>query len=150
MKSSILVAPISLISRLFGSKGWSNYLVNWSDLFQKMGQSNLEIRVIRASNKEPDLPTIFIYSRYLPRQFISQYSQYPWTCFPANTKVEHQYFSSVGSHIQFSWTFPWNSNGKMQSGIGPLTVVQFNSEKKIAQKVHWNILIQICKFLLYF
>jgi hypothetical protein len=31
--------------------------------FPKNGQSNLEIRVIRASNKGPDLPTIFVYSR---------------------------------------------------------------------------------------
>ena len=27
---------ISLIPRFFCSKAWSNYLLNWSDLFQKM------------------------------------------------------------------------------------------------------------------
>ena len=35
--------------------------------FPKNGQTNLEIREIRASNKGPDLPTIFIYSRDLVR-----------------------------------------------------------------------------------
>ena len=34
---------ISLISRLFCSKGWSNYLVNWSDLFQKMVKLTLRL-----------------------------------------------------------------------------------------------------------
>ena len=86
-----------------------------------------------------------LYLTHLPRQFISQYSQYPWTCFPANTKVEHQYFSSVGSHAQLLWTFPWNSNGKMQLGVGALTVVQFKSEKKIAQKVHNNSCWYCCR-----
>ena len=37
-------AYISLISRLFCSKGWSNYLLNWSDLFQKMNKLTLRLK----------------------------------------------------------------------------------------------------------
>ena len=39
---------ISLISRLFCSKGWSNYLVNWSDLFQKMVKLTLRLESLES------------------------------------------------------------------------------------------------------
>ena len=59
-----LLLLICLISRLFCSKGWSNYLVNWSDLFQKMVKLTLRLewverleQVTKGQMYEPYLST---------------------------------------------------------------------------------------------
>ena len=61
---------VSVISRLFCWKGWSNNLVNWSDLFQKMVKVTLRLKWFKQVTKgqiyQPYLSTPLVYFLFLP------------------------------------------------------------------------------------
>jgi hypothetical protein len=90
---------ISLISRLFCSKGWSNYLVNWSDLFQKMVKLTLRLEWLERLEQ---VTKGQIYQPYLSTPGIT------WCIFQFS-KLKTYFFGQI-TLTDIKLTFFWQTN----------------------------------------